>query len=223
MAFNWKSLFIEQTEQEKAAELAAEKAATITDMPPASTAKITMPTSSAMKPSTTGDAFNEVLAVYEKGFEGLNQDGYDFFEMYKAVMAVGADNPQAYQMAFAMGKSIKSDLSKNILIEKSQYYVQEIAKVHSKYDDIGNKKKNDLAAQLNAEKTELTNQINSLEGQLTAINAQLSKTKTALSGIDGKFNAPLADMDQRIEANNQAKDTILNSINKVINGINQNL
>jgi ABC-type phosphate transport system auxiliary subunit len=163
------------------------------------------------------------LGVYEKGFDSLNQDGYDFFELYKSVMAVGAENPQSYQMAFAMGKSIKGDLSKNNLLEKSQYYVQEIEKVHAKYAEIGNSKKNDLASQLNAERSNLTAEIKNLEAQLTAINAQLSKNKTALSEIDGKFSAPLSEMDEKINANNKAKDTILASIQKVINGINQNL
>ena len=64
---------------------------------------------------------NEILEVYNKGFESLNQSGFDFFEMYKSVMAVGPTNPQSYQMAFTMGKTIKSDLSKTFLLEKSIY------------------------------------------------------------------------------------------------------
>lgn len=225
MAFNWKNLFIEPTEEEKAAQLAAEKAppTKVVEMPSSIAPKMTMPSTPISKVDTGGDAFKEVLAVYEKGFDGLNHDGYDFFELYKSVMAVGADNPQAYQMAFAMGKSIKSDLTKSILIEKGNSYVAEIEKVHSKYAEVGNKKRADLLNQLNAEKSNLSSSIKSIESQISSLQAELSKQKSELSEIDNKFGASLTDMEARIGANDGAKQTILNSIQKVINGINQNL
>jgi hypothetical protein len=153
MGFNWKSLFIVDEEAEKqaankpvASAPSESKSATVT-----SSNVSKSPTNNGF--SAHSNAYNEVLDVYEKGFESLNTDGYDFFELYKSVMAVGADNPQSYQMAFAMGKSIKSDLSKGSLIEKSKYYVQEIEKVHAKYASIGDKKKQELTSQLNAEKS----------------------------------------------------------------------
>lgn len=227
MAFNWKSLFIVDEEAERQAALnkplqqneqtsAPIKSNNLVD----SKHKIQMPNVSY---TTSNEAFTDVLAVYEKGFDSLNQDGYDFFELYKSVMAVGADNPQSYQMAFAMGKSIKPDLTKSFLLEKSKVYVSEIEKVHAKYADIGNKKKNDLAAQQNAERSNLSNTINNLESQIADLQAQLNKNKSDLSEIDSKYANPLKDMDERIGANNKAKETILSSIQKIINGINQNL
>jgi hypothetical protein len=223
MGFNWKSLFIVDEEAERNAAnqpINTTSSKAVENKETESNNQKSTPNTSS---TTNNEAFNEVLNVYEKGFESLNHEGYDFFELYKSVMAVGADNPQSYQMAFVMGKSIKGDLTKESLLEKSQYYVQEIEKVHAKYADIGNKKKNELTAQLNAEKSNLTGQINDLEAQLLSIQKQLSKNKTELSEIDSKFNAPLANMEQRIEANNKAKETLLTSIQKVINGINQNL
>ncbi len=222
MAFNWKGLFIVDEEAEKAAEL--EKLnGTATTPAPATTGQkaATQPVSN--KVLTNGEAFNEVLAVYEKGFDGLNQEGYDFFELYKAVQAVGADNPQAYQMAFAMGKSIKPDLTKSILIEKGNHYVAEIEKVHSRYAEIGNKKKADLAGQLNSEKGNLNNSIKNIESQIAQLQAELAKQKAELAQIDQKYGPSLADMEVRIGANDGAKQTILQSIQKVLNGINQNL
>lgn len=41
----------------------------------------------------------KILDVYDKGFEKLNQPGYDFFEYYKAVVKAGVNNPQVYGMA----------------------------------------------------------------------------------------------------------------------------
>ncbi len=225
MAFNWKNLFIEPSDEEKAAALAAEKAqpTKVVEMPSMPSAKLTMPTSPLAKVDTGGDAFKEVLAVYEKGFDGLNQEGYEFFELYKSVMAVGPDNPQAYQMAFAMGKSIKSDLTKSFIIDKGNNYVAEIEKVHSKYAEVGNKKRADLLNQLNSEKSNLSSSIKSLESQIASLQAELTKQKGELSEIDNKFRASLTEMEARINANDGAKQTILNSIQKVINGINQNL
>jgi hypothetical protein len=226
MAFNWKSLFIEPTEAEKAAALEEERLAKLAEaeaQKPKSQPLPNQPQNTSIKMSTSGDAFNEVLAVYEKGFEGLNQDGYDFFELYKSVQAVGADNPQAYQMAFAMGESIKPDLSKSFLLEKANNYVAEIEKVHAKYADVGAKKKADLANQLNSEKGNLSNAIKSLESQIASLQAQLNIQKAELSQIDKKFEGPIAEMEERIGANDGAKQTILSSIQKVINGINQNL
>ncbi len=134
-------LFIVDEEAER---LAAAQKASEPIAKPAEPAKTSFPVDS--KPNiqpqinvnfnTNNEAFTEVLAVYEKGFDSLNQDGYDFFELYKSVMAVGADNPQSYQMAFAMGKSIKPDLSKSFLLEKAKVYVSEIEKVHAKYCSI---------------------------------------------------------------------------------------
>lgn len=228
MAFNWKGLFIVDEEAER---LAAAQKASEPIAKPAEPTKTSFPVDS--KPNiqpqinvnfnTNNEAFTEVLAVYEKGFDSLNHDGYDFFELYKSVMAVGADNPQSYQMAYAMGKSIKPDLSKNFLLEKARVYISEIEKVHAKYADVGNKKKNDLVAQQSAEKSNLNSTIKNLESQIAQLQAQLSKAKSDLSEIDNKYVSPIKEMDEKIGANNKAKETILNSIQKIINGINQNL
>jgi hypothetical protein len=229
MAFNWKGLFIVDEEAEKTA---ANKPPVETPQKLAETPKVSFPTetkaslptqSPKISYSSNNEAFDDVLSVYEKGFDSLNQDGYDFFELYKSVMAVGADTPQSYQMAFAMGKSIKPDLTKVFLLEKAKTYVNEIEKVHAKYAEIGNKKKADLEGQLSSERNNLTSTIKNLEAQIAALQAELNKSKSDLLEIDNKFAAPLKDMDDRIVANDSAKMTILGSIQKVINGINQNL
>lgn len=222
MAFNWKSLFIVDEEAERAAQLQKNQQPAPADIPSKPATSAPHQTTNASY-TTSAEAFKEVLAVYEKGFESLNQEGYDFFELYKSVMAVGAENPQSYQMAFAMGKSIKPDLSKDFLLEKAKVYTSEIEKVHSKYADVGFKKRTDLVNQLNSEKNSLNSSIKNLESQIESLQAQLSKQKSELAIIDQKYSAPMADMEAKIGANNSAKETLLGSIQKVINGINQNL
>jgi chaperonin cofactor prefoldin len=225
MAFNWKSLFIVDEEAEKATKFGNNQPLRPTESAPATSSsdKASISQSSSGKIATNGEVTQDVLAVYEKGFDSLNHEGYDFFELYKSVMAVGADNPQSYQMAFVMGKSIKADLTKSFLLEKAKVYVAEIEKVHAKYAEVGNKKKADLAQQLNSEKNNLNNSIKSLESQIASLQAELNKAKGELAIIDNKFGPTLAEMEARIIANDHAKQTLLSSIQKVINGINQNL
>ncbi|MES2794591.1 MAG: hypothetical protein V4683_01430 [Bacteroidota bacterium] len=223
MAFNWKSLFIVDEEAERAAAFGNKQSIQPSEAPSASPNKVSLSSSNTGKIATDGEATQEVLAVYEKGFDSLNHEGYDFFELYKSIMAVGADNAQSYQMAFVMGKSIKSDLTKTFLLEKAKVYVTEIEKVHAKYAEVGNKKRADLAAQLNSEKNNLNNSIKNLESQIANLQAELNKQKGELAIIDNKFGPSLAEMEARINANDHAKQTLLSSIQKVINGINQNL
>ena len=97
--FNWKSLFVNE---EGAANKKTEQ------VPPALPQNNnSFPTSNASFPTQTVNVvntnastnnnsnnpfLNEVLAVYEKGFDSLNQSGFDFFELYKSVQSVGATN-----------------------------------------------------------------------------------------------------------------------------------
>ena len=166
---------------------------------------------------------NEILEVYNKGFESLNSEGFDFFEMYKSVMAVGSTNPQSYQMAFTMGKTLKSDLSKEFLIEKSKFYMSEIEKVHDKYDATGNSKSKDLNAAITSQKNILTKNIADLETQIAKLQTELETKKAELSRIDNDNHQMFAEIQQKIEANNIAKQKILESINTVVTGITQYL
>ncbi len=215
MAFDWKSLIFVQ---EEGAATTPQKIESSTP-----TVSNTTPNKNPGTVTAPKNIVQEVLAVYEKGFEGLNQEGYDFFEMYKAVMAVGADNPQSYTMAMAMAKGIQPNLSKQSLLEKANFYVTEIQKVHAGYAQKGNQKKAELANQSTTERSNLNAIILNLEHQITQLQSQLASNKAELEALDVKFAAPIDEMEQRIAANDEAKNTILNSIQKVINGINQNL
>jgi uncharacterized small protein (DUF1192 family) len=166
---------------------------------------------------------NEILEVYNKGFEGLNSEGFDFFEMYKSVMAVGPTNPQSYQMAFTMGKTIKSDVTKEFLLEKSKFYISEIEKVYAKYDATGNSKNKDLNNTITTQKSNLSKNIADLESQIAKLQAELETKKAELARIDFDNKEMFTQIQLKIEANNIAKQKILESINTVVTGINQYL
>jgi len=224
-SFNWKSLFINELENSTK----KEESSKINPSDQAlHTATQTNKFPEEKIAQSTNDTFanpfvNEILGVYEKGFESLNLSDFDFFEMYKSVVAVGITNPQSYQMAFTMGKSIKPDLTKEYLLEKSKFYIEEINKVHTKYDSTGNAKKQDLTSLVQKEKESLTTSINDLETKILQIQQELQEKKSLLANIDSKNENELKELHLKIEANNFAKQKIVDSINLVISGINQYL
>jgi sulfate adenylyltransferase subunit 1 (EFTu-like GTPase family) len=171
----------------------------------------------------TNPFLNEIFEVYDKGFESLNEPGFDFFELYKSVMAVGVTNPQSYQMAFAMGKSIKSDLTKDFLLQKGSFYVTEIEKVHTKYDTVGKNKKAELDNTITKEKYNLSKNISELEAKILELQKELEAKKIELQKIDPVNMEQLSEIQLKMEANDLAKQKILTSINTVITGINQYL
>lgn len=229
--FNWKSLFINDeqnaSQKQEPVKESIPNTQTFPNTPPVETNKFPDATNTIATniniSSLTNPFQNEILDVYQKGFETLNQEGFDFFEMYKSVVAVGVTNPQSYQMAFTMGKSIKADLTKQILIEKSKFYIDEINKVFTKYDTTGNARKQDLNQVIQKEKESLTVSIADLEARIAQMQQELQEKKILLINIDSKNEEELKNLQLKIEANNIAKHKILESINTVVSGINQYL
>ena len=220
-SFNWKSIFVnDENVSTPKEEIKAQTSANANynKFPETDTVNNSIPTGNGNNPF-----FSEVLEVYNRGFEGLNSEGFDFFEMYKSVMAVGPTNPQSYQMAFTMGKTIKSDLSKDFLLEKAKFYITEIEKVYAKYDATGNSKNKDLNNTITTKKYNLSKTITDLETQIAKLQKELEDKKAELARIDLDNKEMFAEIQLKIEANNLAKHRILESINTVVTGINQYL
>ncbi|MBP4137299.1 MULTISPECIES: hypothetical protein [Flavobacterium] len=219
-SFNWKSLFINEEA------VKSQESTTVQSSSPAATApsnKFPAHTESFPTNSLTNPFLNEIFEVYDKGFESLNEAGFDFFEMYKSVMAVGPTNPQSYQMAFTMGKTIKPDLTKEFLLQKGSFYIAEIEKVYAKYDTIGKSKKTELDNNITKEKYNLSKSIAELEARILELQKELEAKKVELQKIDPINMEQLSEIQLKMDANNLAKERILTSINTVITGINQYL
>jgi ribosomal protein L29 len=217
-SFNWKGLFINEEEQ------ATNQPQVATPLPPTEVNKFpdhaTQPISSD---SISNPFLKEIFEVYEKGFESLNAAGFDFFELYKSVMAVGISNPQSYQMAFTMGKTIQPDLTKQFLLEKANYYIAEIEKVYAKYDAIGKTKKTDLENNLTKEKYNLSKSIEELNTKILELQKELETKRTEFQKMDSNNIEQFSEIKLKMEANDLAKHKILDSINTVVTGINQYL
>lgn len=181
------------------------------------------PWKSTVKNSSCEPYIEEVIKLYERGFDGLNIEGWDFYEMYKAVLAVGIDNKAAYQMAYNMGKGMDSTVTKEKLLSQAQYYLDEIIKVYKNYVSNGQSKKLQLQGQMDTEKDGLLSEVKSLREQLSEIQRLLSLKEGMLENIESKYQPEIEVIDCKIMANDHAKAKIMGSIDTVITQIKTNL
>lgn len=182
------------------------------------------PTTTYQAPvQVSNEYMQKAFEMYEKGFESLNKDGFDFYEFYQSVMQGGPTNPQVYAMAFNMGSIMDKSLSKTKLIQDADYYVAEITKVYNENVSKGTAKKQNLLAQKDSENKSLVSELENMEQQLEALKIQIDDRKRKLSDIDSKYSPDLTDFDNRLGANELAKNKIVDSIEQVKQGINLNI
>lgn len=178
----------------------------------------------ALNNQASSEHINQFVEMYTRGFDGLNQPSYDFYEFYKAIVdSGGIDNPQMYVMAMAMGTSMDKGNTKARLLSQADFYVNEINKVYNQYVATGNSKRQDLITQKASEAQSLESELTNLRGQLEAIENQIKSKEGNLSTIDGKYTPLIGELDSKLKANDFAKDTIVASIQKVKSGITNNL
>jgi hypothetical protein len=216
--FNWKSLFVNEGK-----DASAPQAKPDISQPDNTTKFPTQGRESAPLDASGNPFIGEIWDVYEKGFESLNSSEFDFFELYKSVMVVGVTNQQSYQMAFTMGKALKPDLSKQFLLDKAKYYIDEIEKVYAKYDAAGNSKKALLSQGIATEKDRMSKNIKDIESRITQLQYDLQKSKEELERIDANSKEKFSEIELKLEANTIARQKILTSINQVVTGVNQYL
>ena len=176
-----------------------------------------------MTTSVSNEHLKATLELYQKGFDSLNQPGYDFYEFYQAIMQAGVTNPQVYQMALTMASAMDKTITKDKLVQQSEFYVAEINKVYNDYNSKGVAKKQDLLAQKQHENESLVNELSLLRQQMEAIKTQIADKENKLSVIDVKYAPMISEVDSKIGANEMAKNQIVQSIEQVKNGIINNI
>lgn len=164
----------------------------------------------------------KALEIYQNGFDSLNQPGYDFYEYYKSVSHDIA-NAAIYPMAFTMGSAMDKTITKDKLLQQSDYYLSEIIKVYNDYVTKGNAKKQELITQKDNENKSLVGDLELLKQQLEAIKVQIQDRENKLSAIGTKYEPKINEIDSKLSANNIAKDKIVESIEQVKQGIKTNL
>ena len=173
--------------------------------------------------SVSNEHMEKALELYQKGFDSLNQPGYDFYEFYQAVMQAGPTNPQIYTMAFTIASAMDKTISKDRLVQQSDYYLTEIGKVYNDYVAKGTSKREDLLAQKKHENESLVGELSLLRQQLEAITTQIADRENKLSVIDVKYAPMVGDVESKISANEIAKNKVVQSIEQVKQGIINNL
>lgn len=221
--FNWKSLFV----NEQSDTIDNNKPAAKTSFPKENNLKFPEQ-SSSVKPTLTNKDVNSgvldsVIEMYEKGFDSLNLPGYDFYEFFKAIKAVNSEDPSIYKMAITMAQSTDSKVTKDSLLQGSNFYIDEINKVHKLYEDKGSSKKEKIINNQLDKKNSLISEIAVVEKQILKLQNELSSKKIKLEATDDSYMNEVSEIDQKIIANNIAKDKILQTITSVVEGIKVNL
>ncbi|MGL4631929.1 MAG: hypothetical protein ACRCVT_12070 [Leadbetterella sp.] len=216
--FNWKSIFINDPASET-----PEKQ--VVNVPPPSDNKFPSGGFAPLEVSSSqgNPHIEEIVGVYEKGFESLNSPNFDFFEFYKSVLSVGVNNAQSYQMAFAMGSALNKDLSKDFLLQKSIYYISEIEKVHKGFLNTGTTKSKEISTNIGNQKATLKSSIDDIESKIVQLQKDLIDKKAELEKLETGNSKEYVEIQQKLEANEFAKEKMLQSIKQVVNGINQYL
>ena len=192
------------------------------------TTSVSFPTNSFNKPLTVdtnscGPYLDSIMEMYEKGFDSLNQDGYDFYEYFKGIIAAGASNNAAYSMAFNMAKSMDNSVNKTTLLSQSEYYLNEIKTVHLGYVNNGDSKRKTLESNKINEESQLKTDLNNLQVEIDKLTTLKLSKEHELSTIDNKYSTELNEIECKIMENDVAKDKIVSSIELVVNGIKNNL
>jgi hypothetical protein len=172
---------------------------------------------------TSNEHLNAAIEIYEKGFDSLNLEGFDFYEFFKSVSQGGLDNPQVYSMAFTMGKVMDKTITKEKLISQADFYVNEITKVYNDNVTKGNARLTTVVNSKENENKNLSNELINLRQQLDALMVQIEDRENKLKAIDSKYQPQIEDIQGRLIANTMAKDKIVSTIEQVKNGININI
>lgn len=224
--FNWKGLFIneEEAEKEKKPEKRESKpSASTNSFPDTNKATSTFPVSPPKTSVVSNTILDTVVEMYEAGFESLNKPGYDFYEFFKAIKAVGSNDPAVYKMALTMAQSADESVTKSALLSQADFYIKEIERVHKQYESKGNGKRNQIINAQKGKKDNLNSEISVLEKKLIEIQIQVSNKKNQLQSLDTELMSDVSEIDQKIIANDAARSKILATIQGVANGIKNNI
>lgn len=184
-------------------------------------------TTTPFTPSNSGEVSQEHITKaverYQKGFESLNQPGFDFYEYYHTVLEAGVDNAMAFKMAFKMAQTMDKTLTPATLISQAEFYETEINKSYQDSITAGNAKKQELISQKEIENQSLVQELGYMKEQLESMKAQITEKENKLKLIGSKYEPQINEINSKLGANDIAKNQLIQSIVQVKNGINSNL
>jgi len=181
------------------------------------------PTAKRVSSTPTNVHLSEIVGVYERHFASLNKDGYDFYEFYEAMSGLSPKTPDTYRMALHFAKQMGGEVNKGELLSVADYYVTELNNLHDHQKQAGEVKLSELNVNKREEKAELEGDINNLNAQIEALLENVSTKKHELSSIDSRYATQIESVEDKLNTNTVARDTIVNSITEIRTGIESNI
>jgi len=165
----------------------------------------------------------EIVAVYERHFDALNKDGYDFYEFHEAMSGLTPKSPDAYKMALHFAKQMGGDVNKVGLVQMADFYIGELNKLHDHNDQQGHLKLSEMNVNKKAEKSELESDITSLESQIASLRGRVAEKKVELNSIDSRYGTQISSVEEKLRTNTVARDAVIGSINEIKSGIEKHV
>jgi len=165
---------------------------------------------------------DDLLDRYQSELEKENLEGFDFYELFGMIVDAGA-TPNAYKMAFKMGKSLNEDLSITSLNDQAQHYIDKMLAVKQSTDATGKLKLQKLDQSKKQEKQQLENSIKIDEKQLEDLQKKLNESRRKLADVDGSFTDQVNKVKSTLTANEIAGENIVDKLTIVKNGLLQHI
>jgi hypothetical protein len=164
-----------------------------------------------------------VTELYENGFNQLNKEGVDFFELYQSVTNSDINNPEVYKMAFNLLKGMDPTFTKERALSDGEFYIDKIEEAYDGMKNSGETLISNLTIQKESEEKNLVDELADLETQLDELKNKVASKKTELTLIDTKFSGKFKEAKMKFDANELVKTALTSKIKMVINNIKTNI
>jgi small-conductance mechanosensitive channel len=155
------------------------------------------------------------LRIYQL-LESLNKPGCDFFEVWNAAIEMGGANSNNIKAAFTSLRYVDKSLTKEKLLETSDFYISSLKKVLDTETDKRQEEKDKLLKQKEQEKANLTAEISDIEQQIIALQNKLADKKLQSEGINGKYKLPVELIEEKINNGHQSVNSIISEMQQVV-------
>jgi hypothetical protein len=191
------------------------------DAVPASVSSIASTTApaTALPTNTIAPAAENVkemkLRIYQL-LESLNKPGCDFFEVWNAAIEMGGANSNNIKAAFTSLRYVDKSLTKEKLLETSDFYISSLKKVLDAETTKRQEEKDKLIKQKEQEKANLTAEISDIEQQIIVLQNMLADKKLQSEGINEKYKLPVELIEEKIANGHQSVNSVLGEMQQVV-------
>jgi chromosome segregation ATPase len=163
-------------------------------------------------PAVTQDMKARVYELLDK----LNQEGVDFFEVWKAAQEMGGANPTNIRAAYTSLRFADRKLSKKSLLQSGNDYLRALERVIETESAKRLQEKSALEKEREDTRARLDTDIRSLEAEIRALQEKLAVLTDQRQRIDDTFSPRIREIDIKIDAGRQAVDAVMQEMRAVI-------